>query len=338
MSGMNTPESTEPGNADHAHTIRNGEDWIDVDGHPIEAHDGGVSRFDGIWHWYGTSYVNTPGGEYGAKAARLNPGINVYTSSDLARWKHAGIALAYPESGWGAEGTIGRAHVIFNAGTRQYVMWCFHYATAYPDVMATVSVADAPTGPFRILGPRATGAPPATWRSGGPAGSAQDLNVFRDDDGAAYLVYDDGSRNIRVDHLTDDYLDCTGESVVALEAVHEAPAMIRFRDRYVVAGSGVAGWGPTETHGAVAKSPMGPYGPKHCMTEQKTWGSQITAFFHVSESDNVVCMCDQWWIPDRKNLNRSRYLWLPLHVDPGTDTARLSYRDAWDPFHKAISH
>ncbi|MHC4647837.1 MAG: family 43 glycosylhydrolase [Planctomycetota bacterium] len=305
--------------------IRNNTDWLDTDGNPIMAHDGGISSFANKFYWYGTSYAGNPRGLYGTKFADRNNGFNLYTSADLVNWKYEGVVLQVPKSGWGAIGTSHRAHVIYNNKTKKYVMWYFHFTDKYPDAFATVAVADKPTGPFTILGQRKTAA---------PDGYAQDLNVFKDDNGKAYLVYDDGRRNIRVDLLSDDYLSSTGKTVIALTPRHEAPAMIKYRGKYIVAGSGVQGWEGTQTHYAVADSPLGPYTEKRQMSEKRTWDSQITDFVYVTESDVVFAMCDSWWNPDSKDLNRSTYLWLPVVFDPAAQTARMLYKEQWKPFER----
>jgi len=305
--------------------IRNNTDWLDTDGNPIIAHDGGISRFADKFYWYGTSYAGNPTGLYGARFPDKNNGFNLYTSADLVNWKYEGVVLQVPESGWGAIGTSHRAHVIYNDKKKKYVMWFFHFTDKYPGAFATVAVAEKPTGPFTILGQRKTAA---------PDGYAQDLNVFKDDDSKAYLVYDDGRRNIRVDLLSDDYLSSTGRTVIALTARHEAPAMIKYRGKYIVAGSGVQGWKGTDTLYGVADSPLGPYTQKKQMSEKWTWDSQITDFVYVAESDLVFAMCDSWWNPDGKDLNKSRYLWLPVTLDPTTNTAGMLYREQWKPFER----
>ena len=303
--------------------IRNNTDWLDTDLQPIMAHAGSISRFDGVFYWYGSSYANNPTGLYGAKHSEKNNGFNLYTSNDLVNWKYNGSVLDIPQSGWGSLGTSHGPYVIYNDKTTKYVMWFFQYTYKYPDVFATVAFADKPTGPFVILGRRKTAA---------PNGYAQDLSVFKDDDQKAYLVYDDGRRNISVDLLSDDYLHSTSKTVIALTARQEAPAMIKYKGKYIVAGSGVRGWNATETHYAVADSPLGPYSAKKQMSEQKTWNSQIRHFVYLAESDLVFAMCDSWWIPDKKDLNASRYLWLPITFDPKTNTAKMLYQENWPPF------
>ena len=64
--------------------------------------------------------------------------------------------------------------------------------------------------------------------------------------------------------------------------------MIKYKGRYIVAGSGVCGWGGSETFCAVADSPLGPYSEKKQMSEKRTWGSQISNFIYIRESDTVM--------------------------------------------------
>jgi len=44
-----------------------------------------------------------------------------------------------------------------------------------------------------------------------------------------------------------------------------APAMIKYKGKYIVAASGVAGWGGTANDFAVALSPAGPWGKKNVL-------------------------------------------------------------------------
>jgi hypothetical protein len=39
-----------------------------------------------------------------------------------------------------------------------------------------------------------------------------------------------------------------------------------------------------------------------------------------------VAMCDHWFFPDRGDLNKSRYLGLPVEVDPAARTAQMTFR------------
>jgi len=63
----------------------------------------------------------------------------------------------------------------------------------------------------------------------------------------------------------------------------------------------------------------------------RTWSSQVTDLIYLKESDTVMALCDQWWIPDRSDLNKSRYLLLPLYLDSKTGVVKMEYREKWNP-------
>ena len=67
------------------------------------------------------------------------------------------------------------------------------------------------------------------------------------------------------------------------------------------------------------------------ITEQRTWGSQVTDLIYIEESDQVLALCDQWWIPDQANIDKSRYLFLPLRYDSNTGKAKMEYLEKWNP-------
>jgi len=66
----------------------------------------------------------------------------------------------------------------------------------------------------------------------------------------------------------------------------------------------------------------------------KTWSSQVTDLFYLKESDTVVALCDQWWIPDKSDINKSRYFFLPVHLDPETGEAKMVFHEKLHPFRK----
>ena len=149
-----------------------------------------------------------------------------------------------------------------------------------------------------------------------------------------HTSYIDGYRNLRVDLLSDDYLSSTKETVIALKPSHEGAAMIKYKRKYIVAGSGVCGWSGSETHYAVADSPLGPYSEKKQMSEKSTWGSQISNFIFIRESDTVMALCDQWWAGPKGgyDLDDSRYLFLPVSMNTHTSEVKLEYKAKWNPF------
>jgi hypothetical protein len=311
--------------------ILNCTDWKDTEGRPISAHEYFIGRFDGMFYWYGTSYRGNPTGRCGIEGAALQNPFNVYRSKNLVDWQYLGPCLTFPKTGFGSERTSHRPHVFYNKATEKYVMWYVYYSGHYPDVTLTVATADKPAGPFKILGLR---------KSGEEHGWSQDLGGFVDTDGKAYLVYDDGHRNLRVELLSDDYLNTTGKSVIALEAgsgsgqQYEGAAMARYEGKYIVAGSGVMGWNPSDTTYAVADTPLGKYSPPQRLGNWGTWGSQMSSFLYIGEDDGLVALCDQWWAgpAGRSDIDQSRYVWVPVVLNPATKQAKGIFRWKWDPF------
>ncbi|MEO2019657.1 MAG: family 43 glycosylhydrolase [Fuerstiella sp.] len=313
-------------------SIVNGADWVDVEGRPIQAHEGDLARFDGVFYWYGSSYANNPGGKFDIADGPVWNGVQVYRSTDLVNWTYRGVALPRPKNGWGELGATGRSHVIYNEKTKKYVMW-YRWYLHVPASFLMVAVADHPEGPFTVLGPREMGT---------SNGFASDMNIFKDDDGKAYVIYCDHGEHgvqggsatytIRIDSLSDDYLDTNQDGVEVFAKGVEAPAMTKYKGKYIAVGSGVHGWAGSETVCAVAESPLGTWTQRKNISENSTWNSQVTDLFYLKESDTVVALCDQWWIPDKSDINKSRYLFLPLHLDPETGNPKMTFRETWSPF------
>jgi hypothetical protein len=318
--------------------IHNRSEWLDSDGQPIYAHKGGMFYFQGVYYWYGSDYRFTPRGGYDKHSQRLNPGINVYSSNDLVNWKFRRIAMAYPTKGWGSKGIHHRAHVIYNSETKTFVMWFYHYPPDNSERMATVAISDNPLGPFQILGQRKTdhrlaNDEDAIGTKTEMAQGGRDLNLFRDIDGSAFLLYDNHDHHICITKLSNDYLYLTKETSIALNNTppQMSPAMVRYQGKYIVAASGLKEWSATETHYAVASSPLGPFGEKKCMSRNNTWQSQITDLVYIKESDNLMVMCDQWWFPDSSHVNKSGYQWLPVMFDADKEIAQIKYVEKWNP-------
>jgi len=312
--------------------VFNTQAWpIAVDGRPIMAHEGDIARSNGVFYWYGSSYADNPKGKFGIAVDPVWNGVLVHRSTDLKHWEYRGVCLPRPENGWGELGSTGRSHVIYNEKTKKYVMW-YRWYLHVPASFLMVAVADHPEGPFTSLGPREMGT---------SNGFASDMNVFKNDDGKAHVIYCDHGEHgvqggsstyaIRIDSLSDDYLDTNKDGAQVFAKGCEAPAMIKHKCKYIAVASGVHGWAGSETKCATADSPLGTWAQQANVSERKTWSSQVTDLIYLEESDTVMALCDQWWIPDRSDINKSRYLFLPLYLDPATGKVRMEYIEKWNP-------
>lgn len=307
--------------------FRPGQVWNDTAGRPIQAHGGGVLYDNRTYYWFGENKdaPNVIGAE-GALLARVDVrGVSCYSSTDLMHWKDEGVVLLAvpddPAHDLHPSRVAERPKVLYNARTRQYVLWLHVDSADYTYARTGRAVSDTPTGPYRYVGSIA----PANADS-------RDMTVFQDADGAAYLFSSsDWNKTIRIARLTDDYLETTGEVAEAfVGASREAPAVWAHQGRYYFLGSGCTGWAPNGAEYAVAPTPLGPWEVKGspCVGPEAktTFGAQSTFVLPVAGHPGAfIFLADRWNAGD---LQDSRYVWLPLEVEGDKVTVR--WRDEWD--------
>lgn len=211
-------------------TVSNAVPRRDKKGEIVDAHDGCLHFFNGRYYLYGTAYGKSAG--YG-----FNNRFRVYSSADLEHWVFEGELLKAPP-----DGVYYRPYVAYNPKTGKYVLW-YNWCPKLWEGKVGVAVSDTPVGPFTIVNPSAHVA--------GARGRPGDGSLFVDNDGAGYFIYTsiDENHAIRIDRLTADFFDSTGETSEVLGVGSEAPSLFRYRDRYYVlfdrtccfcaAGSGV---------------------------------------------------------------------------------------------------
>ncbi|MEO1237755.1 MAG: family 43 glycosylhydrolase, partial [Planctomycetota bacterium] len=181
----------------------------DTAGQPIDCHDGCLRFFGDRFYLYGTRYGDTDG---------FTPANRFvcYSSPDLEAWTFHGELLRAPMGG-----VCYRPYVVWNPGTRRYVLWFNWYPELWEGQFA-VGMSTTPQGPFDIVNPDAEVVQPKPG----------DHNVFIDDDGRAYLIYTsiegDGSghHGMSVERLDHAYTGSTGENSGVFDTGVEAPAVI----------------------------------------------------------------------------------------------------------------
>ena len=306
-------------------TFKPGQVWLDTDGQPIQAHGGGILYDRGTYYWYGENKdgPTLPG-------ARVDViGVSCYSSQDLYTWKNEGVVLPAvpddPAHDLHPTKVAERPKVIYNAQTKQYVLWLHVDSPDYKYARTGRAVSDSPTGPFEYVGSIA------------PVGAdSRDMTLFGDTDGAAYVAFSsDWNSVIRIARLSDDYLDTTEAVAEAFRAPannsgRESPALFTHQGRYYFVGSGCTGWAPNEAEYAVAASPLGPWEVKGnpCVGPgaETTFGGQNTFVLPVAGRPGAfILMLDRW---NPNDLQDSRYVWLPLEVDGDRLTVR--WHDEWD--------
>ncbi len=218
----------------------------DVTGEIIDAHDGCLQFFNGLYYLYGTAYGKTDG--------FTNNEFRVYSSPDLEHWTFAGTLLKERPAA-----IYYRPYVVFNPNTRKYVLWYNWYPSSKSKEWfgrEGAATSDSPVGPFKIANPEVQLSHPGNG----------DGSLFADDDGTGYFIYTsirDGY-TVRVERLTPDYLGVTGETSSVLAVGGEAPVLFRRNNLYYALFGALCAFCPegSEVQVFVSSSPLGPFTTK----------------------------------------------------------------------------
>lgn len=288
-----------------------GEQWLDIDGNPINAHGAGMLFHDGIYYLYGEYKVGeTVLPEWATwECYRTDvTGVSCYSSKNLRDWKFEGLVLKAnedPDHDLHASKVLERPKVVYNAKTGKFVMWAHVESADYSKAAAGVAVADSPVGPFTYLG---------SFRPNNAM--SRDQTVFVDDDGKAYqFASSEDNATLYINELSDDYLKPTGRFTRNfIGESREAPAVFKHDGKYYLLTSGCTGWDPNSAQMAVADDIMGPWkllgDPCRGVDAEKTFYAQSTYVQPVhGVADCYIALFDRW---NKKDLQNSRYVWLPI--------------------------
>ena len=191
----------------------------------------------------------------------------------------------------------------------------------YSKACAGVAVSDSPVGPFVYQG---------SFRPNNAM--SRDQTVFVDDDGRAYQFYSsENNETMYISLLTDDYLKPSGRFTRNfVKESREAPAVFKYNGKYYMLSSGCTGWDPNIAEIAVADSIMGTWktigNPCTGPDADKTFYAQSTYVQPVVGKKNAyITMFDRW---KKKDLEDSRYVWLPVLVKDGKIT--IPWHEKWN--------
>jgi hypothetical protein len=230
-------------------TISNVLPRVDVNGHPMDIHDGNIVQFDkgGLYYYYGMGYGECHSamnfgcaGEFlmGDCGFRTNHTINLYTSPDLSRWTF--VRDIFPWNGGRPLGIYYRPKVIFNQLTQLYVLWVNRVQRSgrfdIPDFFNAsyvVATSRTPDGLFTVVRTKVQ-----TLAYGNPG----DFSLFVDNDNEnemtkAYIAYDafDNLHRIQIEQLTPDYTDSLGRAATTGPLTpfnNEAPILFKRHGYY----------------------------------------------------------------------------------------------------------
>ncbi|MBV9989131.1 MAG: family 43 glycosylhydrolase [Chitinophagaceae bacterium] len=280
-------------------TIRPAEPWPDNQGNHIQAHGGGIIKIGKTYYWYGEER------RQGLDTTLRY--VSCYASKDLVNWNFKGdvLKMSDPDS-LGPRWVLERPKVYYNSGTKKYVMYMHIDNRSYKVAQVAVAVSDRPDGPFHYV---------KRFR---PLGhESRDIGQFIDDDGTAYLVFEDRPFGFRIAKLSGDFMDV--EKQMSLIPAHmEGGAIVHYNGLYYSIGSALTGWNPNPNKYATALSLEGPWSEFKDIAppETKTYGSQSTMLLKVvgKKRTTVIFMGDIW---KPRTQWDSRYLWMPLEIGDG---------------------
>jgi len=342
-----------------------GEIWPDNNGIHINAHGGGLLKFDGTYYWYGEHKIEGKAGN------RAMVGVHVYSSEDLYNWTDEGIALEVsddPESPIVEGCIIERPKVIYNEKTGKFVMWFHHElkGMGYSAAKTGLAVADSPVGPFKYI--HSVNPNPGQWplnfsaeqkqmsfpeelkswseewleavangmfihRDFEKGQMARDMTLFVDEDGKAYHIHaSEENLTLHISELNDEYTAFTDRYIAVMPAGHnEAPAIFKKDGKYYLITSGCTGWAPNAARSFVADDIFGPWtslgNPCRGTEEQMetTFDAQSTFILENPKKPDEFIFMADRWVPE--NAIDGRYIWLPIQFE--NEKPVISWQTKW---------
>ncbi len=276
-----------------------GGSWPDNNGHHVQAHGGGIIKVKNTYYWYGE--------ERSQGLDSTLSYVSCYTSKDLTNWIFAGdvLKLADPEH-LGSHWVLERPKVYHNLQTKKYVMYLHIDNAGYKTASVAIAVSDQPDGNFHYV---------KMFR---PLGhESRDIGQFIDDDGTAYLVFEDRPFGFRIARLSANYMEVEKEMCLVKEHM-EGGAIVHYKGLYYAIGSALTGWKANPNKYATAPSLEGPWSDFKDIAPPaaNTYGAQSTMMIKVTgtQSTTVIFMGDIW---KPRTQWDSRYCWMPLEIGDG---------------------
>lgn len=291
---------------------KNGKQWIDTSGKPIQAHGGMILQFENYFYWYGEhkGQENIQSSIGDSKVDFI--GISCYRSEDLIHWHNEGLVLEASNDNNHLLHTskiVERPKVIYNQVSKKFIMW-FHYDTDdYLYAAAGIAISDSPIGPFELIN---------IFKPNRK--DVRDMTLYQENE-KAYLIHSsDFNKTLYISELTEDYMDVTGQyTKILVDQEREAPTIFKTNNYYFMITSGTSGWKPNEallsrsthlyTPAKIIGNPL--IGPNY----RKTFFGQPTYIF---KNDNQFYLMLDHWQPE--HLSASGYSILPIILsDDGKD-------------------
>ena len=328
--------------------------WNDTDGNKINAHGGGILKFQEKYYWYGTYHVTR------SMKEKKPEGVNCYSSDNLKDWKYEGLIFQTVED-TKSPITIGciveRPKIIYNKLTRKFIMWFHHElkGKGYSSALTGLAVSDNITGPFKYV--KSVRPNAGVWPLNYPDSlkkmfdtdiykfkkdsqeknkliangyylhrdfkigqMSRDMALFVDNNDKAYHIHaSENNQTLHISELTDNYTGFTGKYIRVLPGkANEAPAIIKKDNLYYMISSGCTGWNPNPARSATATNIMGNWvntgNPIIGTSEQFATTFGAQSTYILKVDDEYLLMADLW---NPSEISESDYLWLSLQFKNG---------------------
>ena len=298
-------------------TIVPGGDWRDTDGNLVAVTEGGFLQVGDTFYLWG---MDRSADNYEFVA------VNCYSSTDMMNWKFENkILKKTTHSDLDSGVVVERAKILHNETTGQFVMW-MHYEGHKAYSMAHVAYATSPSiteeftfhGHFRPLKEEI---------------DSRDLNVYKDDDGKAYLICSTvNNSQVRLFLLDDTYTKIVKEVYVGYakdDMECEGHGIINSDGRYFWLMSWCTGWEFNDNHYFYSNSLSGSWnsGGNIAVANTHTYESQVgfALTLRGSKQKTFIFMGDRW---STRNFGKTRLVLLPI-VTNGT-SLNVPWYDEWN--------
>lgn len=259
----------------------------DTAGNVIDAFQGSVQQFAGsadpnTFYRYGMGM----GCGFRYQEVTTFCGFNAYSSTDLVRWTYRG--QMFDPSTWQTKcaNSCWEIHGAYNTPSGKYIFWFLNLVTIATPANPSgyyVIVCDTP-----VSGCVQATSPTISHPSHG------DVNLFRDDDGTAYLVYN-VSGTFVVEQLNASYTDSTGSFSQKTVNV-EGMAMFKSGGNYYVTASGICPFCQgTNTYWFMASTPLGTYSNQASMSNSSCGGQQTAINPLVVNATTTLLYQSELW-------------------------------------------
>lgn len=293
----------------------------DVAGNAVDAHDGKIALFNGIYYLYGTAY------NCGFIWQTTGPfcGFKSYSSTDLVHWTDQGYLFDAMSSTWQSKcdgSTYGcfRPKVIYNASTKLYVLWFNAYdnASGYHVFTST-----SPTGPFTQM------TDPVLALNEGPGLNNGDEDLFVDSDGTAYIAYTNwsaGGGRIVVEQLNSSYISGTGKYSLTPTSSTEAPTLFKNGNTYYITYSNPnCGFcGGTGTAYMTSSNPLGTWSSGIQISSNSCGGQPSFVTMIPTPSGSTFLYGSDLWDNGNFNEGLANYFWTPLTFNADGSISAMS--------------